>query len=122
MNVRQQQGGDAPQTRQARFQFPAQPNQSRESIAPAANQNPVQQWFHVFIKQGGCRRVRQRFVNDLCNYKVDGATKAFDDDNNAEFNRYSDVPLLDNTRIKLRQGPGGSLTNLNFILLILFIF
>lgn len=117
INIRQQQQRDAAQQqRQPRFAFgTAQPNQqgSRESIAPApaANKNPVQQWFHMFVKQGGCRRVRQRFVNDLHNYKADGTTRAFDDENNAEFNRYSDVPLLDDTRIKLHQGPGGSFLN-----------
>ena len=58
--------------------------------------------------EGGIRKIRVKFVTDLQDYKKAGATtKAFDSETNADFNRFSDVPLLDETRVKLKNGPKG---------------
>lgn len=84
---------------------------SQERIQRASVHNTAaQRWFSMIVKQGGIRRIRQRYVNDLQTYKrVKATTKAFDDERNADFNRYTDVPLLDETRVRLKKGPDGVL-------------
>jgi len=65
--------------------------------------------FTALVRQGGILNIRTKFVNDLATYQLARATKrAFDDEANADFNRYPDVTLHDHTRVVLKNGPDGS--------------
>uniref|UniRef100_A0A914LP75 Uncharacterized protein n=1 Tax=Meloidogyne incognita TaxID=6306 RepID=A0A914LP75_MELIC len=78
------------------------------SVMSQAN-TAAQRWFYTLVRQGGILNIRTKFVNDLATYHLARATKrAFDDEANADFNRYPDVTLHDLTRVVLKNGPDGS--------------
>nr|CAD2194398.1 unnamed protein product [Meloidogyne enterolobii] len=78
------------------------------SVISQAN-TAAQRWFYTLVRQGGILNIRTKFVNDLATYQLARATKrAFDDEANADFNRYPDVTLHDHTRVVLKNGPDGS--------------
>ncbi|CAK5074876.1 unnamed protein product [Meloidogyne enterolobii] len=69
----------------------------------------LQQPNAALVRHGGIRRIREKFVNDLATYRSKRVTtKAFDDERNADLNRYPDVALIDQTRVVLRDGPEGA--------------
>uniref|UniRef100_A0A1I8C1Q1 DUF4913 domain-containing protein n=1 Tax=Meloidogyne hapla TaxID=6305 RepID=A0A1I8C1Q1_MELHA len=69
----------------------------------------AQRWFYTLVRHGGILNIRTKFVNELATYHPARATKkAFDDEANADLNRYPDVTLHDHTRVVLKNGPEGA--------------
>ncbi|KAF7638801.1 hypothetical protein Mgra_00001884 [Meloidogyne graminicola] len=73
----------------------------------SATGTAAQRWFYI-VRHGGINNIRTKFVNELATYCTPRATKkAFESEDNENFNRYPDVVLHDHSRVVLKNGPEG---------------
>lgn len=72
-----------------------------------------QQWFK-HAKDTGVRDIRLEFTKHVKHYKSPLSTIAFDSDENQSENRYDDVVLFDQTRVKVEINPEGGKCLFNF--------
>jgi hypothetical protein len=76
-------------------------------------QRSSRRWFK-HVNEIGVRDIRLEFTGYVKHYTPPLTTKAFDDDANQLKNRYDDVALLDQTRVKIKLNPENGKTSNKF--------
>jgi len=83
----------------------AKASDSSEHSKPAnKKQLACRKWFNQ-VKSMGLREIRREFIESIKPFTPDLPTSAFNDEANANKNRYDDVLLLDKSRIKIKINP-----------------